>query len=442
MNIKLTTKNNMKKKFFIFLAFIVLTLNSNAQVILTSFQIRPDYVTNNQLNVTNINGPTAFKFAYQLQRGIISTGGFKSGTCSISLIYTEAQSGDSSIGSDPSTIVLHSKNITSSDYNDELAKFLDIDASLPANKLNGKILLRYIYVDDSNQSQVVNYSTTRYSIRQVIENPPAYTPPVPGAVPLYEYFVPSTGIHSYSTQYSASNYVGILGYVFNTQVAGTVPLYKMAGAVLGENYYTVNAGGNTDDKLICYVYITQITKTLPVHEHWSKTAKDYLLFCGPGTFGGYERPDNPQFYILQNPQPTTYALPEEDTMELYEYYSTSKGEHFYTTLKKDRPDYYYSKVLGYVYSIQKAGSVPLYRYVNPTIPSGNHYYTINKQNYAGYTYEGIVGYVYNNGNTSGTTPVYEYYNSSVVNHYYNTINSSFAGYSNEGIKFYMLPYSH
>ncbi len=158
----------MKKCLFIFFAFIVLALNSSAQVILTSFQIRPDYVTNNLVNVSNINAPTAFKFAYQLHRGVLSTGGFRSGICNISVLYTEAQSGDSSIGSDPSTIVLYSKNVTSSDYNNESATFIDMDASLPANKSGGKILLRYVYLDESNQVTIVNYSTTRYGINVVI----------------------------------------------------------------------------------------------------------------------------------------------------------------------------------------------------------------------------------------------------------------------------------
>jgi hypothetical protein len=275
-------------------------------------------------------------------------------------------------------------------------------------------------------------------------NPPSYSVPVIGSVPLYEYYNSTTGVHFYSTTWTGVNFSSILGYVFNTQVSGTVPLYRYYESSTGKYYYSTiyasSFGTFVYFDIACYVYDSPVTKTRPVSEHFNPSNADHYYFDGPGTFSGYNL-QGIKFHILQNPQQTTYPLPEDDTMELYEYYSTN-GDHFYTTLKKDRPGFTYIKVLGYVHTIQKPGTVPLYRYYAANTLSGDHYYTTVQQNYSSYVYEGVVGYVYNNGNTSGTIPIYEYYTTINSDHYYNTVLSTPQNYGYYGIPFYMLQYNH
>lgn len=162
MNIKLITKNNMRKHIFILLAFIVLALKSKAQIQFVSFKIDADYIENNALKVPNVNTPTDFKFSFSFKRSILSTGGFTSGDCIVSLIYTEYQSGDSNIQPDPSEITLYEKALTSVDYKDDFAS-IATTATLPGHKVNGRILIRYVYTESQGQVRTL-YSSTRYGI--------------------------------------------------------------------------------------------------------------------------------------------------------------------------------------------------------------------------------------------------------------------------------------
>jgi hypothetical protein len=166
----------MKKHFFILVAFIVIAITSNAQITLQSFQIGSNYVQNNALRVPKSDEATPFKFLVVLSRGITSTGGYVSGNCKILLVYTESvNASDGAIKSDPSTITLYTKNVTSSDYNQNQAVLADLDATLPANKVNGRILIINEYLDNQNVSRI-NYSSTRYNIYVV---PPVVIPPSP-----------------------------------------------------------------------------------------------------------------------------------------------------------------------------------------------------------------------------------------------------------------------
>lgn len=163
MNIKLLTKNNMKKHFFLLIAFIVIALTSRAQIVLQQFQIDKNRTQNDALIVPTTSTATSFKFVAILARNPVSTGGYVSGNCKISLVYTETASGDAAIKNDPSTITLGTKDVTSSDYDKTLASLFDIDATLPAHKTSGRILLLVEYLDYSNQSKTI-YSNTRYGI--------------------------------------------------------------------------------------------------------------------------------------------------------------------------------------------------------------------------------------------------------------------------------------
>ncbi|WP_293310558.1 hypothetical protein [Pedobacter sp. UBA5917] len=164
----------MKKQLFIFLAFIVLALTSNAQVTLQTFQIGQNYLQNSTtLKVPNTSVATPFKFVIITTRGVSSSGGYVSGNCKISLYYTENQSADSNIPDDPSSILLKTVNVTSSDYKKDQATLEDIDASLPPNKQNGKLVVKFEFLDNQNINRI-SYSTTRYGI-YVVPPPVNYT---------------------------------------------------------------------------------------------------------------------------------------------------------------------------------------------------------------------------------------------------------------------------
>jgi hypothetical protein len=174
MNIKPYTRNNMKKQIFILLAIMIIATGAYAQVTLQSFQIGQNYLQGTSLKVPNINAPTPFKFLVSVLRGANSNGGFVSGNCIIKLYYTENQSSDSNIPDDPSSVLLLTKNITSSDYSSNQATLADLDASLPANKQYGKLILRFEYLDNQNINRI-SYSSTRYGIYVV----PPDVPPLP-----------------------------------------------------------------------------------------------------------------------------------------------------------------------------------------------------------------------------------------------------------------------
>jgi hypothetical protein len=172
MNIKPRMRNNMKKQIFILLAIMVIAIGAYAQVTLQSFQIGPNYLQGTSLKVPNINVSTPFKFNITVSRGVNSGGGSVAGNCTIKLYYTENQSSDSNIPDDPSSLVLLTKNITSSEYDSyNRAVLTDLDASLPANKQYGKILIRIEFLDNQNINRI-SYSTTRNGIYIVPIQPP------------------------------------------------------------------------------------------------------------------------------------------------------------------------------------------------------------------------------------------------------------------------------
>lgn len=166
----------MKKQIFILLAIMVIATASYAQVTLQSFQIGQNYLQGTSLKVANINSATPFKFLVSVTRGINSGGGFVSGNCIIKLYYTENQSSDSNIPDDPTSLLLLTKNITSSNYNSSQAILADLDASLPANKQYGKILVKFEFLDNQNINRV-SYSSTRYGIYVVPPTQPEVIDP-------------------------------------------------------------------------------------------------------------------------------------------------------------------------------------------------------------------------------------------------------------------------
>jgi subtilisin family serine protease len=114
------------------------------------------------------------------------------------------------------------------------------------------------------------------------------------------------------------------------------------------------------------------------------------------------------------------------TVPLYRYWNPSVTDHYYTTnfneLGWTGSGWEFNWIECYIYPTQAAGTVPLYEYWNPTV--GDHYYTINYNELGagayGWTYQTVAGYVYPT-QAAGTVPLHEYWNASVGDHFY-TIN--------------------
>lgn len=430
------------KKTILFMVLIFSVYFTKAQGNISGFEILSEYLLDGKVLINPNSATTEVK--YQITYSRPANG------ASVNFYYSLGTTG----GSNGLPVFFeNSHNVTNSTFGTNIfLKSETITVSIEKSKLipGNKIFLFYQvdYQESVNAFNFKNYdfvTTLAPTTPTTPTTPPSYTPPVAGAVPFYEYYRASNGTHFYSTNWVAENYSSILGYVFKTLEAGTSPLYVYHSSTYNKYQYSFQLSNNLDGDYVyrgvaCYVYTNPVTKSRPIVKHYTSTSKDYYFFDGPGTFTGYSLQGS-EFYILQNQQVTTYPLPEEDTMELYQYYSND-GDHFYTTSKKERSGFTHEKVLGYVHTIQKTGTIPLYRYYTSVSIAKDHYYTTVKDNYNNYLYEGIVGYVYPGGGVNGTTPIYSYYASVNGDHYYNNINANYGGYVNEGIKFWMLQYNH
>nr|WP_276900403.1 hypothetical protein [Pedobacter kyonggii] len=228
----------MRKQIFILLALVVSALISNAQVTLQTFQIGQNYLQNSTtLKVPNTTLATPFKFIIVVSRGIVGNG-YVPGNCKISLYYTENQSADSNIPDDSSTTLLKEKSISSSDYSQQTAILEDIDASLPAGKSTGKIVLKFEFLDNQNINRV-SYSSVRYSI--YIVPPPVVVTITNNVISLYNNGVNYPGTvgskptitpnEYYSESYEIKNASGI----FETALANG---YIISGDEVNGGYIT------------------------------------------------------------------------------------------------------------------------------------------------------------------------------------------------------------
>ncbi|MEH3113310.1 hypothetical protein [Pedobacter terrae] len=443
----------MKQKYLLFtLLFLVfISLKSKASVSLSSFTASNSY----DGKIYSPNG-ISFTASFDFVR---AGDGFP---ITVELIYVEGST----------ETVISSAGINKTNWGTETIWSSSIQGTLTSTQTQGRVFLKYTIFDGLSNGTYRSGSSYSITLQPPpnpgVGTPPPSAPPVPGSKPLYYYsqslggcylssewlgqsVVISDGLHS-----GTRDFVGIIGYVFTVQQPGTVMLNKfrpnpVRGARIDRTEFIFSTlttyPGCYKIGEEGYVYTSQVTKTLPVYSRAINNSEYHYYNTQPASIAGENIEITEQhlegiaFYLLQSPQSTTYPLPENDTMELYQYYS-NRGDHFYTTLKKDRPGFTYEKVLGYVHTIQKSGTIPLHRYVNTSSSSGDHYYTTDKQNYGWYIYEGIVGYVYGSDGMVGTSAVYSYFASSIGDHYYNTVNSSYGGYVNEGIKFYMLTYNH
>ncbi|WP_437302387.1 hypothetical protein [Sorangium sp. So ce388] len=97
---------------------------------------------------------------------------------------------------------------------------------------------------------------------------------------------------------------------------------------------------------------------------------------------------------------------------------------------------------GRVLPFQTSGSVPLWRYWNPT--NKDHYYTVDRNDaglsYFGYSFEVIEGFVHAQ-QVPGTVPLYRWWNPTIGDHFYTTGtgDASWFGYTFERVEAYVYP---
>jgi Repeat of unknown function (DUF5648) len=443
------------KRIVLLVLVLITGLNIYATPAISNFSIESTYLQNSKIKVYG-GTDSYFVASYTLSRSYIN------GSAVLEEVNAQVR------------LIAGVTNITELDNNNSFRIVTSSDFVTPTGSVSNYSNMKYIQgiipesINTSNvflQIRYYSFSTNTWgewitsnvNFATINVAPvPVTSAPVADSYPLFAYTKENGGSRFYTTYqgpvightYSSNEiYSGVMGYIFKDQKPGTIPLYEFYHNY--DNIETIFYYSTTPthplygapEKIIGYVYSDPVSKTRPVYQHRSQYAYTYIYVDGPGTFQDFNL-DGIAFNLLMSPHPNpTYPLPQEDVEELYQYYSTT-GDHFYTTIKKDRPGYVYEKVLGYVHSIPKSGTIPLYRYVNPNSPSGDHYYTTSQQNYGGYTYEGIVGYVYGSSGYANTSAIYSYFAPSTANHYYNTVNTNYGGYTSEGIKFYMLSYNH
>jgi hypothetical protein len=124
---------------------------------------------------------------------------------------------------------------------------------------------------------------------------------------------------------------------------------------------------------------------------------------------------------------------------LYEYYSPSDRDHYYTTTLGTYTNYNYSKIVCTVNLCQQGLWQPFYEYYSPS--DRDHYYTTTLGTYTNYYYSKIACYVIPAPYTplNGEIPLYEYYSPSDKDHYYTTILGTYTNYYYSKIAGYVLP---
>lgn len=142
--------------------------------------------------------------------------------------------------------------------------------------------------------------------------------------------------------------------------------------------------------------------------------------------------------------------PRSEQDPLYRMYNGGNRHHFYTTNKNEMLNtqrsygYKLESIEGYVWRIQKPGTVALYRSVQPT--THDYFYTNNANTNAaakayGYQSQGVIGYVYAKKQAK-TAPLYRMYNGKTRDHFYTnnaaTVNTAKKyGYKYETIEGYV-----
>jgi subtilisin family serine protease len=132
------------------------------------------------------------------------------------------------------------------------------------------------------------------------------------------------------------------------------------------------------------------------------------------------------------------------TVPLYRYWDPTRTDHFYSSnfgeIGWGLYGWEFNWIEANLYPTQQPGTVPLYRYWNPTI--SDHFYTVTYGSYGGYTFASVEGYVYTY-QVAGTVPLYRYWNPYVGDHFYTTqwdeLGYGAYGWTFENVECYVSP---
>lgn len=164
----------------------------------------------------------------------------------------------------------------------------------------------------------------------------------------------------------------------------------------------------------------------PSSSYYNEVRGPYYLSTGYQTFNAS---------IVQ----VTTNPPVSNSMAIYRYYQSGpKANHFYTKSNEIPPGYSFEYIEFYALTVQKEGSVPIYRYYSPT--AIDHFYVTvsNNSTFPDYNFESIEFYAYPS-QKQGTVPVYRYFSPIKGDHFYTThysANGYVEGYYLEGIAFH------
>ena len=164
-----------------------------------------------------------------------------------------------------------------------------------------------------------------------------------------------------------------------------------------------------------------------------------------GTFFGLPVPNWTDFSYLDLLAVRYYYSYDTSEKPFYSYLKTSTGGFNWTTnwntYQYGASGFTYWGVNGYIYSISKSGTVPLYRYRHNVTQVD--YLSLNPNlstSFPGYIQQEIAGYVFTSSSPD-RTPVYEWYHPNKGYHFTTLTNDgvvSSGGWTGGGIAFYAL----
>ena len=214
-------------------------------------------------------------------------------------------------------------------------------------------------------------------------------------LPLYRWYKPSPHKpkktdHFYTTSRSeptsSSGYVyeGIECYVPKSNISGTVPFYRWYKGSINDHFYTRSTSeptagsGYVSEGVQCNIFPNQSLGTVPLYRLYSDRAKDHFYTIsseGVSSIGSWH-PEGIAGWVYSGPAPS-------NRQPLYRWYKPApnkpiKTDHFYTTSTGEpasNSGYVFEGIECYLPVQGSVGSVPLYRYYNPTL--NDHYYTIS-----------------------------------------------------------------
>lgn len=113
----------------------------------------------------------------------------------------------------------------------------------------------------------------------------------------------------------------------------------------------------------------------PLYRYWRLEVSDHFYTTNSNEIGSTVYGESGKYgYKYEGIQCYIYSSPVYDTVPLYRYWKGSVSDHFYTTNTNEigttiigrvgRHEYKCEGIVGFCFSTQKEGNIPLYRYWN------------------------------------------------------------------------------